>query len=85
MVFFSSLQLSLVSPAERARSSVSSLLSDDNFPENPILLELDSRLQQLLSHSVWDGERSFQMALEEALARAHDWNTRSPARYLFVC
>ncbi len=72
--------LALVTPTEAARATVTRLL-EDHWPDNPVLLEISDRLRKLLSHSVWDSERSFHLALEDVLRKADEWNRQSPARY----
>ena len=72
--------LELLPPALAARASTARLL-EDHWPDNPVLLEIERRLGRLLSHSVWDPERSFQLALEETVVKVEEWNGGCPARY----
>ncbi len=72
--------LAAVEPIKSARSTVANLLRD-HWPDNPVLTDIEAHLTQLLTHTVWDTQRGFQLALEEAVKQVETWNADCPARY----
>ncbi len=56
-------------------------LLTDHWPENPNLTEIVVKANQLLEHSLWDQESSFQLALEGMAKCVGAWNKNAPTRY----